>query len=95
MTLSPRSLYLSAAFVLLSTTANAACFADYKAKRPDPLQLHYGVIQLSDAECNAPARSVANRIASEGWELLTVMQVFDRPGAEERKSDAGSYYLRY
>jgi hypothetical protein len=35
------SLYSAALVIALSTAANAACYADYKAKRDNPLQLHY------------------------------------------------------
>ncbi|MCC6304068.1 MAG: hypothetical protein IT545_02605, partial [Rhodobacteraceae bacterium] len=28
--------------------AAAACYADYKAKREPPLQLHYGVMEIPD-----------------------------------------------
>lgn len=81
--------------LMLGGAANAACFADYKAKRTDPLRLHYGVIELSDAECDAADAAVSDRIAKDGWELLTIMDVFDQAGAAQRKSDAGEYYLRY
>ncbi|WOI56405.1 hypothetical protein [Palleronia sp. LCG004] len=82
-------------FGVLAGAASAECYADYKAKRDDPLRLHYGVIRLSDSECADPSSSVARRIASDGWELLTVMQVFDRAAADRRRSDAGNYFLRY
>ncbi len=95
MTRLVRFLILSLALSLAAGAANAACYADYKAKRDDPLRLHYGVIELSDAECNDPSGAVARRIASDGWELLTIMQVFDAEGAQQRRSDAGAYYLRY
>ncbi|MBJ3761394.1 hypothetical protein ILP92_01335 [Maribius pontilimi] len=95
MTALSRTLALSLLALTLGSAAQAACFADYKAKRTNPLKLHYGVIELSDAECEAPAAAVAARIAAEGWELLTVMDVFDKADAEKRKSDAGTYYLRY
>lgn len=86
---------LSLGMLAFAGAAQADCFADYKAKRPDPLRLHYGVIALSDAECDDPAGAVSARIRADRWELLTVMGVFDEDGAKQRKADAGSYYLRY
>ena len=37
---------LAALVALAGLPAAADCYADYKAKRDDPLQLHYGVIAL-------------------------------------------------
>lgn len=84
-----------ATLALSTLSAQAACFVDYKAKRDDPLQLHYGVIQLSDSECADPQAAVAARIAQDGWTLLTVMGQLDRDEAQERQDDAGAYFLRY
>ena len=80
----------------LTSPAQAACYADYKAKQDDPLRLHYGVIELTGpCERRDAAREIANRIARGGWELLNVMSLFDEEGLEERKRSAGRYYLRY
>ena len=43
-----RILALSATFALLSAPVSAACYADYKAKRDDPLRLHYGTIEIAE-----------------------------------------------
>lgn len=88
---------LLAAFVL-PAAAGAACYADYKAKQDDPLQLHYGVVRLSDAACADPARAaaeIAERIRRDGWQLLNVVSTFDEAGLSERKTSAGAYFLRY
>lgn len=85
-------------FMAMTAAADAACFADYKAKRDNPLRLHYGVVQLADAACrnrNAAARRIARRIGRDGWTLLSVEGIFDRAGAEARRGDAGQFYLRY
>lgn len=88
---------LIAAFVALSSPVMAAdCYADYKAKQDNPLRLHYGVIQLSGVCKKAAAKpEISNRIASQGWTLLNVISVFGPEGLQQRKPDAGSYYLRF
>ena len=81
----------------LAATASAAeCFADYKAKRDNPLRLHYGVVQVT-GPCNpADARAeIAARLQGNGWTLLNVVSLFDRSGLEERRRSAGQYYLRF
>lgn len=82
---------------LITGPAGAACFADYKAKKDDPLRLHYGVIQITDASCNPQAafREIAPRVARGGWELLEVMSLFDERGLDARRSDAGQFFLRF
>jgi hypothetical protein len=92
-----RLLLISALMLGLATTASAAdCFADYKAKRDNPLRLHYGVVQVT-GPCNAAdARAeIAARLERNGWTLLNVVSVFDSSGLEERQRSAGQYYLRF
>lgn len=87
-----------AALVSLTTPAHAACYADYKAKRDNPLQLHYGVIKIDSAPCamsNKVQSTVAGRLKSAGWQLLQVQSVFEDGGLDKRKSDAGQYFLRF
>ncbi|WP_179381094.1 hypothetical protein [Jannaschia marina] len=82
--------------LMLATPASAACYADYKAKQDDPLQLHYGVIELPDAACDP--QSAADQLRArlgDGWQLLQVMSVFDDAGLEQRKASAGQFFLRY
>jgi hypothetical protein len=84
--------------ILVAASAEAACYADYKAKQDNPLKLHYGVVELPDGACDnrqRAAETIARRIARDGWQLLTVMQIFDRSGLEQRKASAGPYFLRY
>jgi len=78
--------------------ANAACYADYKAKKAAPLQLHYGVIKLPNAICGNRAKirnNVARRISVGGWTLLNVMSVFGPEGLSQRQRSAGRFYLKY
>lgn len=81
----------------LSATAGAAdCFADYKAKRDNPLRLHYGVVQITGTCSNPQARDeIAARLERNGWTLLNVLSLFDASGLEERKRSAGQFYLRF
>ena len=87
---------LLAAVLGAASPASAACYADYRAKRDGPLRLHYGVIQLSDAECSAEgaAQALASRLG-DGWQLLEVGSVFGEEGLEGRRASAGDYFLRY
>lgn len=89
-------LTLAACLATALPVAAADCFADYKAKQDDPLRLHYGVAQVR-GECTATAAraELAARLAAAGWTLLNVLSVFGPEGLEERKVDAGPYYLRY
>lgn len=81
----------------LAGAAGAECYADYKAKKDSPLQLHYGVAQVSDGACDPGAAEgeLAPRLASDGWTLLNVLSTFGPEGLEERKASAGAYFLRY
>ncbi|MAY32129.1 MAG: hypothetical protein MRY67_14270 [Rhodovulum sp.] len=93
-----RSLILGLALTALALPAQAACYADYKAKREKPLRLHYGVIELSDQSCtsrDAAAREISRKLEKDGWQLLNVMSTFAQDGLAERKSSAGKFYLKY
>lgn len=91
---------LAALTALTALPAAAECYADYKAKRDDPLKLHYGVIALAENLCTRPRAAeaeIAGRIAVDGWTLLTVVSIFDETGLadEERRANAGAFFLRY
>ena len=91
-----RTLLITAALVALSTGAQAACYADYKAKRDDPLRLHYGVAEITgDCSVAAAEAELADRLAADQWQLLSIEGVFDDAGLEERQDSAGEFYLRY
>ena len=81
---------------LATGAAEAACYADYKAKRDNPLKLHYGVVQISGNCSKQDARTeVSQRLESNGWILLNVLSVFDESGLGQRKDSAGQYFLRF
>ena len=87
---------LGAALLLaLSGAAGAECYADYKAKKDSPLQLHYGVAQVSSCDRGGAEAELAPRLAADGWTLLNVLSTFGPEGLEERKDSAGAYFLRY
>ena len=79
----------------LSGAAQAACYADYKAKRDSPYGLHYGVMQVSSCSRSGAAGEVRARLASAGWTLLNVVSVFQDDGLASRRANAGAYYLRF
>jgi len=84
------------AIVSFGSAAHADCYADYKAKRDNPLQLHYGVAQISGPCTKANAKvQLKPRVAVDDWKLLTVVSVFEEDGLSERSDSAGQYYLRY
>ncbi|AUQ72138.1 hypothetical protein [Phaeobacter inhibens] len=74
----------------------AECYADYKAKQDAPLRLHYGVVQIGSA-CSKPAAEaeISGRLSAAGWTLLNVLSIFGPDGLEQRKADAGPYFLRF
>ena len=95
-----RFIALLLACLLLPALAEAACFADYKAKKQEgPLRLHYGVVRLGDGACpgrNQAASAIQGRIAADGWALLSVVSLFEDEGElEARRGEAGEYFLRY
>lgn len=93
----PRTLALAALLAALALPAQAACYADYKAKQDNPLRLHYGVMQVPDGACSprAAGAEIAARLRAQGWTLLNVIGVFGPEGLDERKANAGAYFLRY
>lgn len=85
-----------AGFPAFPTSAMAAeCFADYKAKQDAPLRLHYGVMQVASCDPGAAKAEISDRLRAAGWTLLNVISVFGPEGLQERKTDAGQYYLRF
>ena len=84
------------AIALMGTAAEAACYADYKAKQDNPLRLHYGVVQINGACDVGTARAeLSARIRGSGWTLLNVISVFGPEGLAERKASAGPFFLAF
>ncbi|SHI98116.1 hypothetical protein [Wenxinia saemankumensis] len=92
-----RLLILSLLLALAAGAARAECYADFKAKRDDPLRLMYGVSEVTGADCStgAAAQQLQPVLAADGWELLEVVGTFGADGLNEREEDAGEYFLRY
>lgn len=87
-----------AAMIALAGPVQAACYADYQAKTDDPLRLHYGVIELSDAACRSISvaqTEAARRLSAGGWTLLKILSTFEADGLNARRADAGQNFLRF
>ena len=72
------SLALAATLSLTPALAGAACLAEYKAKRDDPLTLFYEVARI-EGPCtveNARAQ-IEEALAQEGLTLLKILSVGD------------------
>lgn len=90
-----RNALFAALLALAPVTAQAECYADYKAKQDDPLRLHYGVAQVSSCDNKAAKAELAPRLRAGGWKLLSVISTFGPEGLGERQSSAGEYFLRF
>ena len=68
---------LVASIVLVAGQASAACLAEYKAKRDNPLRLEHGVMAIPDEDCEISAAEIVvrERLAEEGWTLLSVVSL--------------------
>ena len=95
-----RMIYMLATLTALAIagSADAACFADYKAKRDNPLRLHYGVVELPDAACGNKADAkaeIAQRLSAGNWRLLNVLSIFSAADMGDKEGRAGEYFLRF
>jgi len=83
----------AAALIAFGLPAHAACYVDYKAKKDNPLRLHYGVAEVA---CGGDAAGdLSARLAANGWTLLTILSSFDETGLAERQQSAAEYFLRF
>jgi len=62
---------------LSASQASAACVAEYKAKRDNPLRLDYGTVTIPDDACTVAAAQaiVSEQLAQRGWTLLSIVSV--------------------
>lgn len=91
-----KHIILALGLLVLAVPAQAACYADYKAKKDDPLRLAYGVTQVSgDCTKQSAASALRPKLAADGWTLLNIVGTFDESGLEQRKGAAGDFFLRY
>ncbi|MDB4051308.1 hypothetical protein N9463_01120 [Planktomarina sp.] len=83
--------------IFLTQSAQAACYADYKAKQENPLKLHYGIMKFDSVECTASIvqKKVALRLSPHGWTLLNLLTVSRKLPTTQRKENAGENFLRY
>ena len=83
--------------IFLTQSAQAACYADYKAKQENPLKLHYGIMKFDSVECTASIvqKKVAVRLLPHGWTLLNLLTVSRKLPTTKRKENAGENFLRY
>ena len=88
---------LVACLTIFAAPASAEqCFADYKAKKDNPLRLHYGVAELYQGCSKQSAKTeISGRISHDGWKLLNVLSIFDASQLAGKDSSAGQFYLRY
>ena len=94
----PATLGLAAALALTALPAAAQCYADYRAERRGPVQLHYGVVQLPQSACGnsaAARRYLEPRLRRDGWTLVDILSTFGPEGLASRQGRAGQYFLRY
>lgn len=80
MTKTFRSLAVTGAlFLAAPAMAQGACTVEYKAKRDNPLELHYDVAQISGPCTMANARAqLADQLSSRGLTLLKVLSVSEQ-----------------
>lgn len=93
-----KAMALAAALVLTALPAAAQCFADYRAERRGPVQLHYGVAELPQSACGdrgAAAAYLRPRLQRDGWTLVDILSTFGPEGLASRQGRAGQFYLRY
>lgn len=61
----------------VTTVADAACVAEYKAKRSNPTQYEHGRMNVPDSACtrDAAAPIVRAKLADRGWTLMAIVKV--------------------
>lgn len=85
------------ATLTLALPASAACYAEYRASRQNPVQLAYGVAEIRGGACNAQAAAqyLQARLAQSGWTLQNVLSTVDSNSAPANAGYTGGHYLSY
>jgi hypothetical protein len=81
----------------LASQASAQCYADFKAKKDNPLRLQYGIVELPASACDsrqAASSYAAPIIAGSGWTLLQIESIFDETEFQRRSANAGVIHRR-
>lgn len=96
MTLKTTLLALGAVLVL-ALPAQAACYAEYRAARQNPVQLAYGLAEIRGGACNAQsaAQYLQARLAQSGWTLQNVLSTVQSNSAPANAGYTGGHYLSY
>jgi hypothetical protein len=91
------TLILAIVLFAVPIAVEAGCYAEYKAKRDNPLKLHYGVAELDDAACTKAQaqKMLAPRLKADNWVLLSIVGFVAQDKLDEVKANAGDYFLRY
>jgi len=80
----------------ISTAQASDCLYAYKAKRDNPLQLHYGVIAIvGRCDTQSAQQETAARLRRNGWELLVLLERVVPSKINQYRETAGEFFLRY
>ena len=81
----------------LAVPAQAACYAEYRASRQNPVQLAYGVAEIRGGSCDAQsaAQYLQARLAQSGWTLQNVLSTVNSNAAPANSGYTGGHYLNY
>lgn len=61
---------------MIAGSASAACVAEYKAKRDDPLRLFYGTVEIGGpCTIEAATAKLSAQLSAQGMTLLKVLSV--------------------
>lgn len=86
-----------AALASLAAPAEAACYAQYRATRQNPVQLAYGVAAIPGNTCSAQAAAqyLQDRLSRSGWTLQNVLSTMTSNSAPANAGYTGGHYLAY
>lgn len=93
-----RTLILTlATFTALAAPAHAACYAEYRAQRQNPVQLAFGVAEIRGGYCDAStaATYLRNALGRSGWTLSNIVSTVNRNSAPGNSGYTNGHYLRF